>query len=248
MAMSRGGSTVKTIIVLVILVLVGVLGVLGVNTVKTYTSGASSGYDPKNVLAKPLTKTVGGSEISYAVITWTTDLPSQGSVQYGTSPANLLLTVPEVASSTEHSVEIPSLKKNTSYYFKIMISGTEYMNGEIPFSFKTKASTEGTVPNVVLTPTTALIPTVVTQSSSSTPSGSSSNPAGGCSRTVDYNKDGAINSIDFIYCMSNHLGIPATSTPSAATGSASACSRTVDYNGDGTINSLDYIKCLQMKK
>lgn len=216
--MTKGGSTLKTIIVLVILVLVGVLGVLGVNTIKTYTSGASSNGEPKSVLAKP--------SANSATISWTSDVKAQSVVEYGTSPASLLLRAAETDSIVDHSVQISPLKQNTSYYFRIRVGDQVYDNGGIPYSFKTKVD-ETATPTIVTMPTVALVPTA----------------ASTCMRNIDYNKDGTTNSLDFIYCMQHPLG--GTIVP---TGTTSTCSREIDYNADGVINSLDFIKCLQSKK
>lgn len=244
MAMSRGNSTIKTIIVLVIMVLVGVLGVLGVNTIKTYTSGASADTAPKNVLAKPMIRTVGGGQESYAVITWTSDKPTMGTVEYGTTPASLLLRQLEREQTTDHNVEISPLKQGQNYYFRIKIVDEVFDNGGIPFSLKAKAvdgaesrAVDSVVPTVALVPTNAII--VVPTSGMGT----------NCLRTTDYNGDGTVNSLDFLYCIKNGSGVKTmvSVTPTASV-SASGCDKMTDYNGDGVVNSLDYIKCLQTKK
>jgi len=206
--------SIKTLILGLILILVIVLGVLGVNTAKTYLSGASADTEPKSVLAKA------GEDGKNAVVTWTSDKESVGVVEYGTTPASLLLRAPESDQTTAHSVTLSPLKANTNYYFRIRVGEEVFDNNGIPYSFKTKAA--------VVTPT--LIPTAV-------PTVGSSNDCG----KTDLNKDGVINSLDFALCQKNKL----SGTPAATTGT---CSGTVDYDKNGTINSLDRLKCLQDNK
>lgn len=242
--MKSGKVSLKTVIVMTILALVGVLSFLGMGAAKTYLSGASAGSEPKSVLATP-------SEDGKSVtITWQTDKAVQAVVEYGTTPASLLLRSLESDSSTAHKVSISPLKGGTSYYFRIRVGEEVYDNSGIPFSFKTKGSTGGSagagtpvqMPTAAQRPTTS--PAVVPTSSS------------GCTRTTDYNGDGVVNSIDFIKCVNSGSGagtptkVPGatkpTVVPTAATGD-STCRFDTDYDKNGTINSLDRIKCLQNK-
>lgn len=215
----KGKFSWKTILVLIILVLTGVLGVLGVNTVRTYMGGAAAGYEPKNVVAVPGEKSI--------KITWTSEKQGLAYVEYGTSPAALLLKTKEESSPvSSHEVVIDSFKPNTTYYFRIR-AGEEvgnknewevFDNAGIPYSFKSKG--EGAVlPTPTISP-----PTVV-------PS-----PAvrGACDHQTDYNKDGVVNSLDYLECSKNS--------------EAKGCQRGVDYDKNGTINSLDLLDCLQKGK
>ena len=217
--------SLKTIIIGVILLLVGVLGVLGINTAKTYLSGASGDTTPKNVLAKV------GDDGKSATITWSTDKETMGVVEYGTTPASLLLRAPESDQNISHSVSLSPLKAGTNYYFRIKVGDQEYDNDGIPYSFKTK--------EIVMTPTAvptiALVPTAVTGGNSGTT---------GCDHVTDYNKDKTINSLDYIYCLKNK---PTRGAVTPTTGTTK-CVSGVDYNKDGVINSLDRIKCLQDNK
>ena len=111
----KGKFSIKTVIIIVILLLVGVLGVLGVNTARTYLSGASADLAPKNVLGK------GNEDGKSATITWTTDKEAMGVVEYGTTPASLLLRAPESSQSTSHSIVLSPLKGGTNYYFRIRV-------------------------------------------------------------------------------------------------------------------------------
>ncbi|HBP50851.1 TPA: hypothetical protein DD455_00770 [Candidatus Shapirobacteria bacterium] len=199
----------------------GVLGVLGINTAKTYLSGASSDMTPKNVLAKP------DEEGKSAVISWNSDKESMGIVEYGTTPASLLLRAPESDQTINHSLTLSPLKANTNYYFRIRVGEEVFDNNGIPYSFKTKA---GVVPTLV--PTVVLVPTMPVVSGSE------------CNRTSDYNKDGITNSLDYMYCLKNKPS-GTVAVPSPETGK---CPGGVDYNKDGVINSLDKLKCLQDNK
>ncbi|HOZ81020.1 MAG TPA: hypothetical protein PK370_02245 [Candidatus Woesebacteria bacterium] len=218
--MNRGAVPIKTILIIVVMILVGALGVLGVSTVKSYMSGASADTEPKNVLAKP------GEDGKSGVITWASDKPTAGVVEYGTTPASLLLRAIEADATASHKVTLSPLKPNVNYYFRIRVGEEVFDNNGIPYSFKTKESSSGNEVLISITPT--LVPSNVPTL------------AGGCSRTVDYNKDGSVNSVDYIECVKKNLG-SATPVPTVSGG----CDPTKDYDSNGVVNSLDRIKCLQ---
>jgi hypothetical protein len=231
--MSKGGASIKTVIVLVILVLVGVLGVLGVNTVRTYMSGASAGAEPKNVLA------VSGIDGKTAVITWTSDKPAQGIVEYGLGPASLLLRELEADPVSSHKVTLKLLKPTTSYYFRIRVGEEVFDNSGIPYSFKTVAGEGG---DVVVKP--SVRPEVTTVPVVATPAvGTGSGKL--CNRATDYDGNGVINSVDFIKCIKDGGKVEVVPTRSAIPTVVTDCKTNVDYDGNGVINSLDRIKCLQ---
>ena len=221
----KGKFSIKTIIIIVILLLVGVLGVLGVNTARTYLSGASADLAPTNVLGK------GNDDGKSATITWTTEKEAMGVVEYGTTPASLLLRAPESSQSTSHSIILTPLKAGTNYYFRIRVGEDVFDNNGIPYSFKTKAA----LVEPTKIPTMAVLPTVKVASESGVTE---------CNRTTDYNKDGVINSLDYISCMKTG---PTTSV-ALPTATSNKCPSGVDYNKDGVVNSLDRIKCLQDNK
>ena len=221
----KGKFSIKTVIIIVILLLVGVLGVLGVNTARTYLSGASADLAPKNVLGK------GNEDGKSATITWTTDKEAMGVVEYGTTPASLLLRAPESSQSTSHSIVLSPLKGGTNYYFRIRVGEEVFDNNGIPYSFKTKAG----VVEPTLIPTIVVIPTVKVASESGTAE---------CNKTTDYNKDGVVNSLDYVNCLKSKP----TTAKTIVTPTTSKCVRTVDYNKDGVVNALDYVKCLQDNK
>ena len=232
--MNNNKFSIKTIIIIVILILVGVLGVLGINTAKTYLSGASGATVAKNVLAKP------SDDGKSVTITWTSDKPSVGVVEYGTTPASLLLRAPESEQTMTHSLTLSPLKSNTNYYFRIRVGEDIYDNNGIPYSFKSKAGVVVT-PTVAVSPTIALVPTIATGSGSPTT----------CNRTSDYNRDGITNSLDYMTCLKNNssgvVTTPAVS-PVPTVASVASCPPGVDYNKDGVVNSMDRIKCLSDKQ
>lgn len=194
MAMSKTG--IKSVLIVVILLLVGVLGVLGVNTVKTYIGGASADTMPKNVLASP------GDDGKTATISWSSDKSTMGIVEYGTSPAALLLRAPESESATTHSVVLSPLKPGINYYFRVRVGEEVYDNNGIPYSFKTKIAEMVVIPTVV--------PTVVATTDCKRGANIMDyidcvrkRPGEKCPTNVDYNKDGVINSLDRIKCLQN---------------------------------------------
>lgn len=172
--MMKGSVNLKVIIILVILVLVGVLAVLGMNTVKTFLGGAAADVEPKEVMAKS------NEDGRGAVVTWNSDKDSMGVVEYGTTPASLLLRAAETETATSHKVSLTPLRPNVNYYFRVRIGEEVYDNAGIPYSFKTNSNEE-----VVATVTPVSVPTV-------TPAAISS--------TCDKNGDGRVSSIELLNC------------------------------------------------
>jgi hypothetical protein len=223
--MMKGGVSIKTIIVIVILILVGVLGVFGVGQARTLLSGAAGSGEPKGVVATP------GEDGKTATIVWTTDKEVQGMVQYGTSAAALLLSAPETVPTTDHTVALSSLKPGQNYFFRIKVGEEVFDNGGADYSFRTTESVPTATPTAVATATPTIvsvpIPTAAVSSGTS------------CNRTTDYNKDGVVNTADYISCVRGGGGAAASTV---------ICKDNVDYDGNGIINSLDKSKCLQSGK
>jgi len=144
-------KNIKAIIIIIILLLVGVLSVVGLRAAKTYLSGAAGGSEPKNVRVQ--------ADIKSATVSWQTEKEAQGIVEYGTTPASLLLRALETQPTTVHRVVLSPLKEGATYYFRIRVGETIYDNSGIPYSFKTKAGASQVSPTAVLTPTTAVKPT-----------------------------------------------------------------------------------------
>lgn len=222
----KGKVNLKTIIIFGILILVIVLSVLGMTVAKTFISGAAADYEPQNLMSVPK------EDGKTATVSWTTDKEVKASLFYGTNMASLLLMAEDMEPVTDHNILLTNLKTNTTYYYKIVVDADNiFDNGGMMYSFKTggKDAEEVLEPVVTIQPT--LIPTMAASSSSS-----SSKTTSTCSRTTDYNKDGVVNSMDYISCVKGLV------TP-AATDSCEG-----DYNKDGVINSLDRIECLQDAK
>jgi len=217
----RGAVNVKSIIVLVIILLVGVLGVLGINTVRTYMSSAATDTEPKSVLARPL------ADGRSAVISWTSEKASSGVVEYGTTPASLLLRAVETESVASHSVTLTPLKPGANYYFRIRVGEEVFDNNGIPYSFKTLAA-EATV-----APTPMSVPTV-----------GSSSSGGNCDVGDIYNGKVIANSLDVILCLKGQSGTSVTPVPTSATG----CRVGDTFNGKKIANSMDVIECLKARR
>lgn len=220
----------KTIIVLAILIAVGVLSIFGVKTAKTYLSGAASGTEPKNVIGVP------GVDGKSAIVSWVSDKESMGVVEYGTTPASLLLRAVETEAVIDHKVTLSPLKSGVTYYFRIRVGEDVFDNNGIPYSFKTE-DVQPDEPEVVSQP-------VFSPETNGVPQSVEANPPGvGCNRTTDYNNDKVINSVDFMVCQK--LGVAGETAPAIVTPVAGQCQAGIDYNKDGTVNSLDIIKCRQ---
>ncbi len=229
---------VKTIVIFVVLAVVMVLLVVAVTQIRTFMSGAAGGVEPAGVTAVP------GNDGKTAVITWNSDKESIGKVEYGATAASLVLMSAETSETMSHNVSLTSLRPDTTYYYRIRVGEEVYDNGGIPYSFKTKADTTAIVtPSVTVAPTSGVVST--TSSSSSTT----------CDAKTDYNKDGAVNSLDLATCKKNGGKVAAsaiTSTPVKATTTTKPtvnCNGTIaDYNSDGVVNSLDRLNCLQSQQ
>ncbi|MBU1129896.1 fibronectin type III domain-containing protein [Patescibacteria group bacterium] len=206
--MIDGKSSIKTVVVLVILLLVGVLGVLGMNTVKTYMSGASAGSEPKagTVEVDPGDRS--------AVISWVTDKAVMSVVEYGTTPASLLLRAPETSSTANHSVTIKPLKANVSYYFRIRVGDEVFDNNGIPYSFKTKeegVEVEGNeekvgvtlVPMATVTHGTPLVGTSCDSNNDGTVTSIEKLKCRQTDVDCDSNNDGIVTSIEKLKCGQN---------------------------------------------
>jgi hypothetical protein len=55
-------------------------------------------------------------------IAWTTDEPANSRIDYGTSPSSLNTTVTNPAFITNHALQLPNLKRKTTYYYTISSS------------------------------------------------------------------------------------------------------------------------------
>ena len=213
----KGKINVKTIIIVLIVLLAGVLAVMGVSTVKNYLGSAAAGSEPKNVVA------VSNSDGRGAMVSWQSDDTSMGVVEYGTTPASLLLRSIESEAVISHKLSLAPLKAGVNYYYRIRIGDEIFDNGGIPYSFKTVAGIEdvGLVPTVVAVPTMAMM-----------------GDGAVCDGKTDFNADGVINSLDVIDCRKAGGQTPVVPTVGECEG---------DFDDNGVINSVDRIKCLQAR-
>jgi len=231
----KGKGKAKSLIVIVILVLVGVLAVFGLDTAKDIFSSAAGGAEPIGVKVEETANS--------AVITWSTEKEAMAVLQYGTTPASLLLRALETNPSVSHKVSISPLKSGTTYYFNIRVGDDIFDNGGIPYSFKTEAgeakvgeSVGGPIPSPTEAVQTAPVPTGTgTESSTGDEKCSFLNDHyGDTDSEYDYNGDGKVNVMDFVQCRDcqeilDNIG---------------STELEHDRNGDGKVNIPDYLQCL----
>jgi hypothetical protein len=79
---------------------------------------------PVQASAGPVARVTQGPTIEYAddqfaVLTWTTDIPTDSRVYYGTSEKNLTQVAENRATRTFHRVDLQNLQPSTTYYFRI---------------------------------------------------------------------------------------------------------------------------------
>ncbi len=202
-------KNIKAIIVLIILVLGGALAVVGLKTAKTYLSGAAAGTEPKGVRVQ--------AEDRSAVITWQTDKEAQGIVEYGTTPASLLLRALETQPTKVHRVTLSPLRAGTTYYFRIRVGETIYDNSGIPYSFKTKGEAEAGGKNnqlPAISPTVAVNP-VPTGTGAITSTPANPGKVAQCVKSEFVDKFGTNDA-------------------------------RYDFDNNGTVNTRDWVKCLQL--
>jgi len=223
----------KSLIIIVILVLVGVLAVFGLNTAKDMFSSAAGGAEPMGVKVEETANS--------AIITWSTEKESMAVLQYGTTPASLLLRALETSPSVSHKVSISPLKSGTTYYFNIRVGDEIFDNGGIPYSFKTEAggakvgeSVGGPVASPSPTVAVKLTPTPTETSTGEDKCAFLEDHYGGTESEYDFNEDGKVNILDFVRCRECQKVLDNMGD----TGSE------YDYNEDGKVNMPDYLQCL----
>ncbi len=235
--MKEKGKT-KSLVVVLILVLVGVLAVFGLNTAKDMFSSAAGGAEPTGVKVD--------AKDNSATISWTTEKDVMAVLQYGTTPASLLLRALETTPGATHRVAISPLKSGTTYYFNIRVGDDIFDNGGIPYSFKTMAGGEtvpaagGALEDMVPGEATAA-PTKAQQATAAPTKAATGDKCGflkeyygDTDSEYDYNADGKVNVLDFVICQDcqkilNNMG---------------SSDAEYDKNGDGRVNMPDYVQCL----
>ncbi len=91
----------------------------------------ASNAAPSDVLVAKITS-------QSASITWSTGEETQGTIEYGTSPAELGFYAPEALKTTTHTVDLTLLQPNTTHYFIIRIGDNVFDNAGVPWTFTTK--------------------------------------------------------------------------------------------------------------
>ena len=196
----------KTVIIVVILILTGVLAVVGLRAAKTYLGGAAGGAEPTGVRAQ--------ADAKSATISWQTEKESQGVVEYGTTPASLLLRALGSQPTTAHRVVLSPLKEETTYYFRIRVGETIHDNNGIPYSFKTTGGAEVVSPTEAVVPTVPVVePTVPIEEPTEATSGGTKvttcvaadfkDKFGTSNSEYDLDDNGTVNSKDWIDCLKN---------------------------------------------
>ncbi|MEA2020245.1 MAG: fibronectin type III domain-containing protein [Patescibacteria group bacterium] len=114
-------------IVFLTLALAGI--VLGLKFFRSPDSKASPENRPQNIRLDEVTATS-------ATISWTTETPAYGFVSYGKT-MSLGNTVQADQRAAVHTVTIPNLSPQTTYYYKIGVGEEIYDNDGVPYSFTT---------------------------------------------------------------------------------------------------------------
>lgn len=174
-----------------------------------------------------------------ATISWTTGEESQGTIEYGTSPAELGFYAPEATKTTAHKVELTLLQPNTTHYFIIRVGDNVYDNAGIPWTFNTKApeGEEEATPSAEITdePATA----EAEPEEEPTPEDEDLTPTKKGSPTLTPKKTAAptIRSSTPSY----------TPIPTKVSCTSTNCDAIAGYLGPGKCSVQDYYKCLYKK-
>lgn len=163
------------LIVLALLVSVGIL-VVAAQTTKNLLTRAKQDIVPTNVRADQIT-------VNSAIISWQTEKETQGLVEYGTNPSEFPLFAIETTAVKNHSVNLSLLTPNTTYYYRIKIGEKSFDNAGLPWSFTTKVPAAPTP-----TPMACNLSAFRAKFGTSDP-------------TFDINKDGVVNSTDYLLCL-----------------------------------------------
>ena len=188
------------------IVVVGIV-VWQMGAIRTFFGEATGGAKPQGVR-------VANISANSAAISWQTAEPVVGQVEYGTTPGSFLLRATETSPTTNHNVSLSPLLPETIYYFRIRVGEEIYDDNGAPYSFTTKEAV-AKMPSPGVSPTLPLVsPTVVISRPTVTPTQNLSpviSPTGGeytlddfkkafgtSNAEFDINKDGVVNSADWI--------------------------------------------------
>ena len=76
-----------------------------------------------------------------ALVVWTTDVPADSLVRYGTSPGALGQVAPSAAAVTQHEIPITGLSPATRYYYAVGSAGGTLAGGDVTHYFDTAPPT-----------------------------------------------------------------------------------------------------------
>lgn len=169
-------SLTKGIIIVLALLASIVILVFAVQTAKNLLTKAKEDIEPFNVRTESVSS-------NSTVILWETKKETQGMVEYGTNPSEFPLFAIETAETKTHSVNLSLLTPNTTYYYRIKIGEKVFDNSGLPWSFTTRVLTQPTP-----TPMACDLSTFQAKFGTSDP-------------TYDLNKDGVVNSTDYLLCL-----------------------------------------------
>lgn len=126
--------------ILALLLLIGGLvgGIILVSKPQSLLTKAGPTATPQNVR---ITNKMDDS----LTVSWITDTPVMGAIEYSNNPANLEMTARDKRdlsggnsnTHTTHLVEIKNLSPNTIYYLRVVSGSESYLNGESPYQVKT---------------------------------------------------------------------------------------------------------------
>ena len=187
------------------IVVVGIV-VWQMGAIRTFFGEATGGAKPQGVR-------VANISANSAAISWQTAEPVVGQVEYGTTPGSFLLRATETSPTTNHNVSLSPLLPETIYYFRIRVGEEIYDDNGAPYSFTTKEAV-AKMPSPEVSPALPLVsPTVVISRPTATPTQNLSpviSPTekytlddfqkvfGTSNAEFDINKDGVVNSADWI--------------------------------------------------
>ena len=187
------------------IVVVGIV-VWQMGAIRTFFGEATGGAKPQGVR-------VANISANSAAISWQTTEPVVGQVEYGTTPGSFLLRATETSPTTNHNVSLSPLLPETIYYFRIRVGEEIYDDNGAPYSFTTKEAV-AKMPSPGVSPALPLVsPTVVISQPTVTPTQNLSpviSPTekytlddfqkvfGTSNAEFDINKDGVVNSADWI--------------------------------------------------
>ena len=167
-----------------------------------------------------------GVNNSGVIISWSSDVPANTVVAYGTTPALGSFSAVQTALTNSHGVTLSGLNSGTTYYFQAQSTGVNGATGSsTPYSFTTTgvASTPTLIANVAvngITNTTGVITWTTDQPSSSEVNFGTSTSYGSAtplnatlvtSHAVTVTGLTAATSYDFVVVSANASGITSTS-------------------------------------